>query len=71
MLFLEVGVRLRDIENGRGDIMDWTGILQEIRLLAIQLQTDRFYAIYLLVALLVVSYVVTPLRQDSCPFCLI
>ncbi len=63
MLFLEVGVRLRDIENGRGAIMDWTGILQEIRLLAIQLQTDRFYAIYLLVALLVVSYVVTQLRK--------
>lgn len=43
--------------------MDWTGILQEIRLLAIQLQTDRFYAIYMLVALLVVSYVVTQLRK--------
>lgn len=43
--------------------MDWTGILQEVRLLAIQLQTDRFYAIYFLAALVVVSYVVTQLRK--------
>ena len=43
--------------------MDWKGIFQEFRLLAIQLQTDRFYAIYFLIALLVVSYIVTQLRQ--------
>lgn len=63
MIVLKVNARLRGIETGRGTIMDWTGILQEIRLLAIQLQTDRFYAIYLLIALLVVSYVVTQLRK--------
>lgn len=63
MLVLENSYKLPDIKIGRDSIMDWTGILQEFRLLAIQLQTDRFYAIYVLVALLVVSYVVTQLRK--------
>lgn len=60
---METDDKLRGIKTGRDTIMDWTGILQEFRLLAIQLQTDRFYAIYLLFALLVVSYVVTQLRK--------
>lgn len=36
--------------------MDWKGIIRELRLLATQLQTDRFYALYLLLAILVVAY---------------
>jgi hypothetical protein len=38
--------------------MDWKGIIRELRLLATQLQTDRFYALYLLLAILVVVYAV-------------
>lgn len=34
--------------------MDWKGIVREIRLLATNIQTDRFYAIWLLVAVIVV-----------------
>lgn len=44
-------------------IVDWTSILQELRLLATQLQTDRFYAFYLLIAMLVVNYVITQHRR--------
>lgn len=36
--------------------MDWEGILRELRLLATQLQSDRFYALYLLVAVAVIGY---------------
>ncbi len=35
--------------------MDWKGIIRELRLLATQLQPDRFYALYLLLAILVVA----------------
>lgn len=38
--------------------MDWVGILRELRILATQLQTDRFYALYLLLAVLVVAYLI-------------
>jgi hypothetical protein len=38
--------------------MDWKGIVRELRLLATQLQTDRFYALYLLLAILVIVYAV-------------
>lgn len=38
--------------------MDWKGIIRELRLLATQLQTDRFYALYLLLVILVVAYAV-------------
>jgi len=38
--------------------MDWKGIIRELRLLATQLQTDRFYALYVLLAILVVAYAV-------------
>ena len=36
--------------------MDWVGILRELRLLATQLQSDRFYALYLLVVVAVIGY---------------
>lgn len=39
--------------------MDLVGILREFRILATQLQTDRFYALYLLLAVLVFTYLVT------------
>lgn len=38
--------------------MDWVGILRELRILATQLQTDRFYALYLLLAVFVVVYLI-------------
>lgn len=38
--------------------MDWVGILRELRILMTQLQTDRFYAIYALLALLLVAYLI-------------
>lgn len=38
--------------------MDWKDIIRELRLLATQLQTDRFYALYLLLVILVVAYAV-------------
>ena len=37
--------------------VDWKGVLRELRLLATQLQADRFYALYLLLAVLVLGYV--------------
>lgn len=37
--------------------IDWKGILRELRLLAIQLQPARFYALYLLLLIVVLSYV--------------
>lgn len=36
--------------------MDWVGILRELRLLAMQLPADRFYALYGLLALIVIFY---------------
>jgi len=38
--------------------MDWKGILREIRLLATQLQPWRFFALYLLLLIVVAGYVV-------------
>ncbi len=38
--------------------MDWVGILRELRKLATELQTDRFYALYLLLAVIVAVYVI-------------
>lgn len=38
--------------------MDWVGILRELRILMTQLQTDRFYALYALLALLLVAYLI-------------
>lgn len=38
--------------------MDWKGIIRELRLLATQLQTDRFYALYLLLAIVIIAYLV-------------
>ena len=37
--------------------VDWKGVIRELRLLATQLQPARFYAIYVLVLVVVVSYV--------------
>ncbi|HQC99125.1 MAG TPA: hypothetical protein PK306_25810 [Aquabacterium sp.] len=36
--------------------VDWKGVMREIRLLATQLQPARFFAIYLLLLLIVVAY---------------
>lgn len=38
--------------------MDWVGLFRELRLLATQLQADRFYALYLLLAVLLVDYLI-------------
>jgi len=38
--------------------MDWVGILRELRILMTQLQTDRFYALYLLLAVLAATYLI-------------
>lgn len=37
-------------------MVDWVGIVREIRLLVTTLQPDRFYAFYLLIAVLAVTY---------------
>lgn len=44
---------------------DWVGILKELRILMVQLQTDRFYALYVLLALLVVAYLIKSLRSPK------
>ncbi|HYE36742.1 hypothetical protein [Methylocaldum sp.] len=36
--------------------MDWKGVIYELRLLAMELPVDRFYALYLLLALWVVKH---------------
>lgn len=33
--------------------MDWTGIIRELGVLAMNIQTDRFYALYLLGAIVI------------------
>ena len=38
-------------------MFDWQGVLRELRLLAQELQTDRFYAIYLSALIGLVAYV--------------
>ena len=38
-------------------MFDWQGVLRELRLLAQGLQTDRFYAIYLLALIGLIAYV--------------
>lgn len=37
--------------------IDWKGIVRELRLLAVQLQPSRFFALYVLLLIMVVSYV--------------
>lgn len=37
-------------------VMDWPKIIRELRLLATQLQTDRFYALYLLLGVALLVY---------------
>lgn len=39
-------------------MVDWVGILRELRILVTKLQTDRFYAFYLLIAVLAVMYLI-------------
>lgn len=38
--------------------MDWVGILRELRFLITQLQTDRFYALYGLLAIFLIAYLI-------------
>ena len=38
--------------------MDWAGILRELRFLITQLQTDRFYALYALLVMFLVAYLI-------------
>lgn len=44
--------------NGWVATMDWPKIIRELRLLATQLQTDRFYALYVLLWLMVIAYLI-------------
>lgn len=46
----------RHRKHGMVVAMDWSKIIRELRLLATQLQTDRFYALYLLLGLVVFAY---------------
>ena len=39
-------------------MVDWVGIVREIRLLVTKLQADRFYALYLLIAVIAVMYLI-------------
>lgn len=39
-------------------MLDWVGILRELRILATKLQTDRFYALYALITVLAVVYLI-------------
>ena len=39
-------------------MVDWVGIVREIRLLVTKLQADRFYAFYLFFAVLSVTYLI-------------
>ncbi len=43
-------------KHGMVVAMDWPKVIRELRLLATQLQTDRFYALYLLLGLAVFTY---------------
>lgn len=36
--------------------MDWPGIIREVRMLLIEIPPDRFYALYGLLAVIVVSF---------------
>ena len=36
--------------------MDWVGIIRELRLLALQLPSDRFYAVYGLLVVLAIVF---------------
>jgi hypothetical protein len=42
--------------------VDWKGIVREFRLLAVQLQPARFFALYLLLLIVVIACVVDQLR---------
>lgn len=44
--------------------MDWVGILRELRILMTQIQTDRFYALYVLLALVVIAYLIRSLSAS-------
>lgn len=44
--------------------MDWVGILRELRLLAIDLQTDRFYALYVLALLVLLVWIYRLYRSN-------
>ena len=37
-------------------MVDWKGVVRELRLLVTELQSDRFYALYVLLALVVVCW---------------
>ena len=39
-------------------MLDWVGILRELRILATKLQADRFYALYALIAVLAIVYLI-------------
>ena len=38
--------------------VDWAGVIRELRLLVMQLQSARFFALYALLFMLVAAYVV-------------
>ncbi len=44
-------------------MVDWKGVLREIRMLAIQLQPGRFYALYLLLLCLAAGYLIEKLEK--------
>ena len=44
--------------------MDCVGILRELRILAIEIQTDRFYALYVLLAFILIMYLRGALRRS-------
>lgn len=44
-------------------MVDWKGVLRELRMLAIQLQPGRFYALYLLLLFLVAGYLIEKLGR--------
>jgi hypothetical protein len=45
--------------------MDWVGILRELRMLATGIQTDRFYALYTLIAFILIMDLMTQLAQGG------
>lgn len=44
-------------------MVDWKGVLRELRMLAVQLQPGRFYALYLLLVFLVAGYLIDKLGR--------
>lgn len=45
-------------------MVDWKGIVRELRLLVTELQRDRFYALYILLVFVVVCWVL-PLTVNA------